>query len=146
MTRQVYKRYGWTLVLAILLLWTFLTPSHFQKGGVNTEFYFAIALFVAAVSILITLLFDNVHWAERSLISLPFAFISLFLTTLIFGPKIVEFFYSDKTWFLWETKHRIFINALYYGLNAAILTLLSFIYFTVRAQVKSRKKFKKAIA
>jgi hypothetical protein len=144
--QQVYKKYGWTLVLAILLLWTLLTPSHFQKGGVDIEFYFAIALFVATISILINLLFDNVHWVERILISLLFAFISLFLTTLILGPNIVAFFYSDKTWFLWETKHRIIINAVYYGLNAAILRLFSIVYFKVRGQLKNKRNFKKATA
>jgi hypothetical protein len=145
-TRQVYKKYEWTLILAMLLFWTLLTPSHFQKGAVDTEFYFAIALFVAAVSVLINLLFDNFHWVERVLVSLPFAFVSLFVTTLILGPKIVEFFYSDKTWFLWETKHKIFINSVYYGLNAAILTLMTFIYFKVRERMKVRKKLKRAVA
>jgi hypothetical protein len=145
-TQRIYKTFGGTLILAMLLLWTILTPSHFQKVGVRTEFYFAIALFVAAVSALIALLFDNVHWVERILVSMPFAFISLFVTTLIVCPKIVEFFYSDKTWFLRETKHRIFINAIYYGLNAATLALLFFLYFKVRGQMKNRKKLKRAIA
>lgn len=144
MTKRFYKRYGWTLILCVLLLWTLLTPSHFQKGGVDSEFYFAIALFVTFISVFINLLFDKFHWTERIIVSLPFAFISLFITTLIAGPKIVDFFYSDKTWFLWETKHRIFINAIFYGLNAAIVTLLSFTYFKVRVQMKDRKKLTSA--
>ena len=116
-----------------------MTPSHFQKGGVDNDFYFIIALFVTAISVLITLRFDNFHWIERILVSFPFAFISLFLTTLIIGPKIVEYFYDDKTWFLWETKHRLFINTIFYGLNATILTLLSFVYFKLRGQMKAHK-------
>ena len=114
-----------------------MTPSHFQKGGVDNDFYFIIALFVNFISLLISLSFDNFHWIERVVVSFPFAFISLFVTTVIVGPKIVEYFYYDKTWFLWETKHRLFINSIFYGLNATILTLLSFAYFNIRGQLKS---------
>ena len=130
----------------MLLLWTLLTPSHFQKGGVDTKFYFAVAMFVAAVSVLINFLFDNFHWIEKTLVSLPIAFISLFVMTIIVGPQIVELFYGDKTWFLWETKHRILINAAFYGLNTVMLAILSFIYFKIRTLMKNRRKWKGAIA
>ena len=123
--------------MSALFGWTILTPSHFQKGGVDNDFYFIIALFVNFISLLISLSFDNFHWIERVVVSFPFAFISLFVTTVIVGPKIVEYFYYDKTWFLWETKHRLFINSIFYGLNATILTLLSFAYFNIRGQLKS---------
>jgi len=139
MTRP-FKKYGWTILLTVLLFWIVLTPSHFQKGGVDNDFYFYIALFVGTVSILITLRFDNYHWIERILVSFPFVFVSLFLTTLIIGPIIVEIFYGDKIWFLWETKHRLFINFVFYGLNAAILTLLSILYFKLRGQIKDERQ------
>jgi hypothetical protein len=144
MTGQVYKEYGWTFILSVLLLWSLLTPSHFQKGGVDTEFYFAIAFFVTVISFLIALLFDKFRLIEKVLVSIPFAFTSLFVTTLLLVPKIVEYFYSDKTWFLSETKHRIFINTVYYGLNAIILTLLTNVYFKVRRLFNERKKLKSA--
>jgi hypothetical protein len=142
--RQVYKKYGGIFILVGLILWTTMTPSHFQKGGVDTEFYFAIAFFVTIISVLITLLFDKFNLPERILVSIPFAFISLFVTTFFFGPTIVEFFYSDKTWYIWETKYRIFINAVYYGLNVIILTLLANIYFKLRRLAKEGKKLKSA--
>ena len=122
-----------------LLAWTILTPSHFQKGGVSNDFYFLIALFINVISVLISLRFEKFHWKERILVSFPFALISLFFTTLIIGPKIVEYFYDDKTWFLWETIHRLFINSMFYGLNVTILTLFSLVYFRLRGQMKSHK-------
>lgn len=139
MTARFYKKYGWILVSTALIAWTILTPSHFQKGGAGNGFHFKIALFVTAISVLISIRFDNFHWAERILISIPFAFISLFFTAIIIGPVIVKLLYSDKTWFLWETKHRLIINSIFYGLNAAILTLLSVIYFKLRRQMKTPK-------
>lgn len=135
---KLFKKYVWTVLLTALLFWILLTPSHFQKGGVDNYLY--IALFVATVSILITLRFDKYHWIERFLVSFPFAFISLFLTSFIIVPIIVEIFYGDKTWILWQTKHRLFINFVFYGLNAAILTLLSIVYFNLRGKLNMEGK------
>ncbi|MEZ4804382.1 MAG: hypothetical protein R2852_02560 [Bacteroidia bacterium] len=130
------KKHRWIYIMTALLVCIIFLPSHFQKGGVDNDFNLIIALFIITISILIFLRFENFPWLERVLISLPFAFFSLFITTLILGPMFVELFYNDKTWFLWETKHRLFINAIYYGLNAAILTILTFAYFKLRSHSK----------
>ncbi len=137
---QLNKKFGSAFIAAALLLWVILTPSPFQKGGVDFVFYFAMAAFVAAISFLFTFLFHNCHLPERILVSLLFAVISLFLMTLVIGPRIVELIYNDKTWVISETIHRIFINAVYYGLNAIILIVLNSIYFTAREKLKSRKE------
>ncbi|HVX25155.1 MAG TPA: hypothetical protein VHB70_02340 [Parafilimonas sp.] len=139
MTKQFYQKYGWALITGLLLIWIIFTPSHFQKGGVDEEFYFVIAFFVTFISILICLLFDTFSLIEKLLISIPFAFVSLFIMSLILGPLIVDFFYNDKTWFLWQTKHRLFINSIYYGLNAAILSLLANMYFKLRRLLEQKK-------
>lgn len=144
MLKLFYKKYGWTIITGLLVIWIIFTPSHFQKGGVDQEFYFAIAFFVTFISILICLLFDNFSQIERLLISIPFAFISLFIMSLILGPLMVDFFYSDKTWFLWKTRHRLFINLIYYGLNAAILSLLANAYFKIRRLLSRRRNSKNA--
>jgi hypothetical protein len=138
--QTIYKKYDWILIIASLIIWIIATPSHFQKGGVDSDFYFVIALFVCFISILITLLFDKFKIAERILISIPLASISLFLTTILVVPVFVDMIYSDKTWFFWETKHRLFINVLYYGLNAIILTVLATIYFQIRRSTTQRGK------
>ena len=136
--QTTYRKYGWIIIIAFLIVWIIAMPSHFQKGGVDTSFYFAIASFVCFISILITLLFDKFKFIERVLISIPFAFIALFITTLLVVPALVDMIYSDKTWFFWETNHRIFINILYYGLNAIILTVLAVIYFQIRLSTTKR--------
>jgi hypothetical protein len=128
-----------------LIVWTILTPSHFQKGGVSYDFYYIIALFVTAISVLINLFFDDFHWVEKILVSLPFAFISLFLTTLIICPIIVNLFYGDKTWFLWESNHRLFINGIFYGLNTALLTLFSHLYFNIRGKMKGGRRINESL-
>jgi len=139
---QFYKKYKWTIVTALLLTWIILTPSHFQKGGVNETVYLAIALFVTFISALICLTFDNHSLIGRLLISIPFAFVSLSFVTFMLGPIIVDLFYSDKTWSLWETKHRIFVNSVYYGLNAIILTVITNIFSKIEQKIRKRNKSK----
>jgi hypothetical protein len=119
-------------LLLALSSWIIYTPSHFQKGGVDREFYYYIALFVTVLSLLITIQYTNFHWLERLLIAFPISFTSLFLTTIILGPMFVELLYGDKTFYLWETNHSIMVNAMYYGLNTLIVAIFSFVYFNIR--------------
>lgn len=119
-------------LLLALSSWIIYTPSHFQKGGVDREFYYYIALFVTVLSLLITIQYTNFHWLERLLIAFPISFTSLFLTTIILGPMFVELLYGDKTFYLWKTNHSILVNAMYYGLNTLIVAIFSFVYFNIR--------------
>ena len=121
-------------LLLALSSWIIFTPSHFQKGGVDRDFYYNIALFVTVLSLLITIQYTDFHWLERLLIAFPISFTSLFLTTIILGPMFVELLYGDKTFYLWETNHSILVNAMYYGLNTLIVTIFSFVYFNLRKE------------
>ena len=139
---KFYKKWGWVLITTVLLLWIILTPSHFQKGGVDRDFYVVIALFVTAISVLLNWLFAKMHWLERIIVPLVFAFLSLFLTSLIIVPFLIDVLYNDKSWFFWETRHRILINTIYYGLNVVVLLILSSFYFKVRGGFNERKRCK----
>jgi hypothetical protein len=136
MTVIFYKKYVWGLIMIMLLLWIVLIPSPFQKGGIAYELNFIIPLFVGVISLLINLLIRNSGLLESVFIAFLFAFISLFITSFIIVPPIVEFFYGDRTWSLWEIKNRIFINTIYYGLNTIILILLTSIYLKIRKKLK----------
>jgi hypothetical protein len=89
---KLYKKYGHLFTIILLIVWILFTPSHFQKGGVDTEFYFIIAAFVTSISLLINFRFDKFRWLERMTISIVFAFLSLFIMTLIIGPFVIEMF------------------------------------------------------
>jgi len=121
-------------LLLALSSWIIFTPSHFQKGGIDRDFYYCIALFVTVLSLLITTPYTNFHWLERLLIAFPISFTSLFLTTIILGPIFVELLYGDKTFYLWKTNYRILVNTMYYGLNTLIAAIFSFVYFNVRRE------------
>jgi len=121
-------------LLLALSSWIVYSPSHFQKGGVDRDFYYYIALFVTVLSLLITIQYTDFHWLERLLIAFPISFTSLFLTTIILWPMFVELLYGDKTFYLWETNHSILVNAMYYGLNTLIVTIFSFVYFNLRKE------------
>jgi hypothetical protein len=62
----------------------------------------------------------------------------LLLVSMYIMPPIINSIYSDKTWYFWEIKHRIFINAVYYGLIAADLIISFWVYF--RFNTITRKK------
>jgi hypothetical protein len=136
---RFYKKYWHIFTIILLIVWILFTPSHFQKGGVDEEFYFMIIAFVISLSLLINFRFDKFQWLERMIISIAFAFISLVIITLLIGPFVVETFYQDKIWFLWETKHRIFINTIYYGLISIILIIPTSTYFKFREQARIKR-------
>jgi hypothetical protein len=142
---QFYKTYCWIIISVVLITWIMLTPSHLQKGGVESAFYFLIAIFVTLISVLIVLLFDNFTVLEKIIAAIIFSFLSLFVTTLILVPAFVDNLYDGKTWFLWKTKDRIIANTIYYGSNAIILFILSAIYFQLRRKLK-RKQSRKLYA
>jgi hypothetical protein len=129
---QASKKYRATIITVLLVLWTLLTPCLYRKGGVPGNFPIAIVIFMILISFLIVSKFNSIQSKTITIVAFIFAFISLFITTILLGPGVVEFLYGDKTWFLWEMQPRIIINAIYYGLNAMILVLLSKLYFQLQ--------------
>jgi hypothetical protein len=117
-----YKKYSIGIIILLFLCWTVLTPYPFQKGGLGkTIYYFGIFAFVLFMAGLITLLFDNFNKVERIMLTLIFSFASLFVVTVFISPIIENLFSGDYTKFFWETKDKIIVNLLFYGL---ILTLI----------------------
>lgn len=127
------------LIVAMLAIWIIFTESPYQKGGTSPLFSLIIPCFVMLISILIGLLYGAFHLLERLIVSLVIGLTVLFIVSYIITPYIVDYFYNDKTWFFWETKHRLFINAVYYGLNASLLTVLIHLYFKLRRQISRNK-------
>jgi len=128
------------LILIMLILWIAFTESPYQKGGTGPLFSLMVPAFVIIISVLMSLLYDTFHFLERAIVSIVIGLATLFVVSFILTPCIVNYFYSDKTWFLWETKHRLFINTVYYGLNAGFITILTHLYFNQRRQLGSKKK------
>lgn len=137
--KKIYNLIPW-LVTLLLVLWITLTESPFRKGGVGEVYWKCIAGFVLLISILIAIRYTKAHLIERLIVAGVFAILSLLLMGTYVMPPIINYFYSDKTWFLWETKHRIFINAIYYGLITADLVLSFWLYFKFNSTTQKRKK------
>ena len=135
-----FKQISFWLIVTMLVIWIIFTKSPYQKGGISPLFSLIIPCFVMLLSILIALLYDAFHLLERLIVSLVIGLTVLFIVSFIITPHIVDLFYSDKTWFLWETKHRLFINAIYYGLNVSFLTVLIHLYFKLRGQIKRNRR------
>ncbi|MGC4100029.1 hypothetical protein [Ferruginibacter sp.] len=124
---DVYKTTLWLAAVLILIYWICMIPCPFQKGGVDDDVYFKVFLFNLAISILVTLLVAPKNSVERfvgwAIISIVAFIISTFAIMIV-----IDAVYGDKTWFLWENKHRVFINSVYYGMIFGINILLWKIY------------------
>lgn len=129
------------LVVILLILWITLTKSPFQKGGVGQYFWVYVMVFVTIIAILITLRYTKSSIPERLVIAIVFAVMSLILINTYVMKPIIAYVYHYRTWYFWETKHRIFINFVYYGLIVADLIFSFWVYF--RFNIKTRRKNKK---
>jgi len=119
-----YKKYGVGIIVLLFLCWAISTPYPFQKGGLDkTIYYLGIVAFVFFMAGLITLLFDKFNLVERIILTLIFSFVSLFVVTVFITPFIENLFSGDYTKFFWETKDKILINILFYGLTMTFITI-----------------------
>jgi hypothetical protein len=137
--KKIYNLIPW-LVALLLVLWITLTDSVFRKGGLDYNYRMLIMGFILLISILIAIRYTKVPLIERLVVSVVFAALSWLLMGTYVMPPIINYFYSDKTWFLWETKHRIFINTIYYGLITADLVVSFWLYFRFNSTTQKRKK------
>jgi hypothetical protein len=137
--KKIYNLIPW-LVALLLVLWIILTESPFRKGGVGEIYWKCIAGFVLLISILIAIRYTKAHLVERLIVAGVFAALSLLLMGTYVMPPIINSLYYDRTWHLWETKPRIIINAIYYGLITADLVLSFWLYFKFNTTAQKRKK------
>jgi hypothetical protein len=134
-----FKKIFLWLIVTMIAMWIIFTESPYQKGGISPLFTLIIPCFVMLLSTLIALFYNTFHLLERLIVSLVIGLTVLFIVSFIITPYFIDHFYNDKTWFLWETKHRLFINAVYYGLNVSFLTVLIHLYFKFRRQISRNK-------
>jgi hypothetical protein len=137
--KKIYNLIPW-LVALLLVLWITLTESVFRKGGLYYDYRMLIMGFILLISILLAIRYTKAHLIERLVVAVVFAVLSWLLIGTYVMPLIIYSLYRDKTWFFWETKHRIFINAIYYGLITADLVLSFWLYFRFNSTTQKRKK------
>lgn len=132
---EYLRPYRWPLLIAILAAWITVVPSSFQKGGVDSVFYFLTALTVAFIVQLVLTFFEKTKFVESILLGLSLTVITLFLSHLVIMPHIVDLLFGDKTWFLWQAGYRLLINMVYFGINILVPILLAAGYFLIRQNI-----------
>lgn len=137
--KKIYNLIPW-LVALLLILWITFTESPFQKGGVGEHYWKFVMGFVLLISILIAIRYTKAHLIERFIVAGVFAVLSIILMDVYVMPFVIYKLYSYKTWYFYETKHRIFINAIFYGLIVADLVLSFWLYFRFNSTTQKRKK------
>jgi fumarate reductase subunit D len=127
--KKLYKKYGAWIIAMLLLCWITLTPYPFQKGGLDeTIYYFIIASFVILISGLITLLFEDFNKVERSILTIVLSIGSLLIMSLFIMPHVENLFSGDYAKFFWQTKDRVLINVVFYGMNSLFIIAFCWSY------------------
>ena len=135
-----YKKLVPWVIVTLFVLWIISTESPYQKGGTGPIFSLCVPGFVFLIAILIGMRYDNFKIIERLAVGTLCSVVVLLLISVLVTPNIIAFFYDDKTWYFWETKHRLIINTIYYGLNGLLLWLFINSYFSVRTLQRNHSK------
>ena len=138
--RTSIQSYKLILIFAIvisMICWILWSDYPFQKGGVETYFYYEIILLNLVMTMFLSLILNSNNIIERMVTCIIACGIGLIVSTNI-TISLVETFYNGKTWFLWESKHRIIGNSLYYGIMIGTDILSLLIYSTIRKNYKAR--------
>jgi hypothetical protein len=104
-------------------------PVIFQKGGIDMNFRVLIISLSMISSTLFNFIIGSFSNKERIFLIFFASLISL-LSSCVLTYFAVSLLYQDKTWFLWENPHKVFINFIFYS------TLTSSIIFTNKIYVK----------
>jgi hypothetical protein len=140
-SKKIYQKYGWILILLLLIFATVLTEYPFQKGSIGGEIYYiGYALFLLLIAVLIALKLDDFNTKEKFIIGLFGGLISLFISSIFFMPFIEIEFYEGKNWMFWETKNRLVINTIFYGLYVLFSMLFIQFYVAVKNSLHYIKK------
>lgn len=137
--KKIYKLSPW-LVTILLMLWITLTQSPFRNGGISETYTYCITGFVILIAMLIAIRYTKTNLIERIVVAIAFGVLSILLMSMYVMPPIIASLYANDTWYFWDTKHRILINAIYYGLIVADLVISFWLYF--KFNLSTRKKSK----
>lgn len=120
------------LVVLILLLWIFNTPSHEQKGGIAPLFYKLIPMVVYLCSAILIFPDKTLSLLEKLILFVVVPFFSLLVSVVYLMTWFIEIRYSDKTWVLWEDDERIIANSFFYGVLFLLIIGMVFLYKKMR--------------
>jgi len=128
-------KYRLQFIGLILITWSILTPSKFQKGGINENMYYIIFILTFGLAFLYVLPSKDLILFEKILISLILSFFGLLIMTAIVMDRLLGIFYGyDYEFRLWDTAPRIIANLIYYLVtNFSIIGLLM-IYMNYRKE------------
>lgn len=126
-------------IIVLYIIWILLTPSFYQKGGIESQHFFII--FTIGIFLLADTLFLSIKLIGFELILIGFLFtsVSLFITTLLAIPSVVDLIHADRTWELWETKNRLMMNGYFALTNLTIFSVLAIAYLQIKKLLYSTK-------
>ena len=133
-----YKIYGPYIIAFLFLSVCAFMPSVYQKGGVDFNYFYFIAVMAFVFSLLVTFL-RTIKFPAGFMLSAFNTVIALYVTAFSMF-KVVDFIYGENTFQLWETKHRLFVNAIFYGMIILLQMLMVSIYKRIRRKMAKRKR------
>ena len=97
--------------LIILTISSFYTQCIFQKGGVDTSTF--IQIFI--ITLMSIGIMNYTKQITKDIIFILILTPILILLALLLQLIFIHIVYKDKTWLLWEFKHRTITNIVFYG-------------------------------
>jgi hypothetical protein len=126
-------KYRLLFIALILITWSILTPSKFQKGGIDETMYYIIFTLTFGLSFLYVLPSKDLILFEKILMPLILSFLGLLIMTEIVMDRLLETFYGyDYEFRLWDNAPRIIANLIYYFVTNFMIIGLLKIYMSYR--------------
>ena len=125
------------IISIIIVCFAIFYPCKFQKGGVHDSMYYTIILMTIGLSILFILPSKEMILFEKIILSVIFAFFTLFITTALIMDRVLYHLYgTDYDFVLWESTPRISANIIYFSLNTFIVIGFLKTYDIVQRKMK----------
>jgi len=129
-TKRVIKWRLW-IVLVIVLVWAFLTPSQFQKGGISNALLAAIPVISLVLSYFYVFFLQDIPIQEKAIIPLILLPIVYLIMTIV-TENTLDSIFDDYEFGVTRTKGTTFlVNAVYYSLITLPILGLTGIYSMV---------------
>jgi len=126
---KFFLKYRLFIITLLVIIWSLITDSRFEKGGVSQEMDIAIIVFIF-INLLIYLIPSlEIIWPEKLIFSFVLTALSLFISTVFLMDKILERIlgidYEIKLWDFWPA---FGANLIYCVVNLLPCILLLMMY------------------
>jgi hypothetical protein len=121
-------KYRLVVISLLLALWSFVTPSRFQKGGIHEFSDYLILGLIICLSFYYALHLKELILLEKILFSILLSIMVMFSTTLLMYRLLDRIYGPEYEMRLLQTSPRIVANLIFYYSTSYIIMGLLILY------------------